>query len=103
MLKNGKIYLFTNLSPVSVGWPYVSSQNCRACELVSWVGSSEKGWENAAQTAVREEAKTIHGIRGIEVKEIAAKIEGKTGKIQKFRGGIKLAYGVDRKYCRYIQ
>ncbi len=102
MLKNGKIYLFTNLSPVSVGWPYVSSQNCRACELVSWVGSSEQGWENAAQTAVREEAKT-NGIRGIEVKEIAAKIEGKTGKIQKFRGGIKLAYGVDRKYCRYIQ
>ncbi len=49
---------------------------------MSWVGSSEKGWENAAQTAVREESKMIHGIRGLEVKEIAAKIEGKTRKIQ---------------------
>ena len=88
---------------VSVGWQYVSSQNCRACEVVSWVGSSEKGWENAAQTAVREEAKTVDGIRGIEVEEIAAKIEGKTRKIQEFRGGIKLAFGVERKYWRYIQ
>jgi hypothetical protein len=56
MLKNGKIYCSQT---VSVGWPDVSSQNCRACEVVSWVGSSEKGWENAAQTAVREEAKTV--------------------------------------------
>ena len=70
---------------------------------MSWVGSSENGWENAAQTAVREEAKTVHGIRGIEVEEIAARIEGKTRKIQEFRGGIKLAFGVERKYCRYIQ
>ena len=51
---------------VPVGWQYVSSQNCRACEVVSWVGSSEKGWENAAQTAVREEAKTVEGIRRID-------------------------------------
>jgi flavin-binding protein dodecin len=39
--------------------------------------SSEKGLENAAQTAVREEAKMVDGIRGIEVEEIAAKIQGK--------------------------
>jgi flavin-binding protein dodecin len=62
--------------------------------------SSEKGLENAAQTAVREEAKMVDGIRGIEVEEIAAKIEGK---MQEFRGGIKLAFGVERKYWRYIQ
>ena len=35
--------------------------------------SSEKGRENATQTAVREEAKMVDGIRGIEVEEIAAK------------------------------
>lgn len=65
--------------------------------------SSEKGRENAAQTAVREEAKMVDGIRGVEVEEIAAKIEGKTRKMQEFRGGIKLAFGVERKYWRYIQ
>ena len=70
---------------------------------MSWVGSSDKGWENATQTAVRKEAKMVDGIRGIEVEEIAAKIEGKTRKIQEFRGGIKLAFGVERKYWRYIQ
>jgi hypothetical protein len=72
------------------------------------VGSSEKGWERT-QTAVREEAKTVDGIRGIEEEEIAAKIEeeeiaakieGKTRKIQEFRGGIKLSFGVERKYWR---
>ena len=87
---------------MSVGWPYVSSQNCRACEVVSWLGSSEKGWENAAQTEVREQAKTVDGIWRIEVEEIAAKIEGKTRKIQEFRCGIKLSFGVERKYWRYI-
>ncbi|MGC2670217.1 MAG: dodecin domain-containing protein [Candidatus Nitrosopolaris sp.] len=65
--------------------------------------SSEKGLENAAQTAVREEAKMVDGIRGVEVEEIAAKIEGKTRKMQECRGGIKLAFGVERKYWRYIQ
>jgi flavin-binding protein dodecin len=63
------------------------------------VGSSEKGWERT-QTAVREEAKTVDGIRGIEEEEIAAKIEGTTRKIQEFRGGIKLSFGVERKYWR---
>ena len=47
-----------------------------------------------------QEAKMVDGIRGIEVEEIAAKIEGK---MQEFRGGIKLAFGVERKYWRYIQ
>jgi hypothetical protein len=41
--------------------------------------------------------------RRIEVEDITAKMDSKTGKIQEFRGGIKLVFGVERKYCRYIQ
>jgi len=41
--------------------------------------------------------------RRIEVKDIPAKMDSKTGKIQEFRGGIMLVFGVEIKYCRYIQ
>ena len=51
-------------------------------KIVELVGTSEKGWENAAQTAVKEATKTIRGIHGIEVKDITAKIDSKTGKIR---------------------
>jgi flavin-binding protein dodecin len=44
-------------------------------KIVEFVGSSEKGWEDAAQTAVKEATKSIRGIHGIEVKDITAKQE----------------------------
>ena len=94
MLNYGKIYLFTNLSTVSVGWPNVSSQNCRACELVSLLIVLKK----AGRMQHRLQLK-----RRIEVEDITAKMDSKTGKIQEFRGGIKLVFGVEGKYCRYIQ
>ena len=65
-------------------------------KIVELVGSSEKGWEDAAQTAVNEATKTIRGIHGIEVKDITAKIDSKTGKIQEYRVGIKLSFGIER-------
>ena len=65
-------------------------------KIVELVGSSGKGWEDAAQTAVREATKTIRGIHGIEVKDMTAKIDGKTGKIREYRVGIKLSFGIER-------
>jgi flavin-binding protein dodecin len=38
------------------------------------VGSSNKGWEDAAQVAVNEAVKTIRGIHGIEVVDQTAKV-----------------------------
>ena len=49
-----------------------------------------------AQTAVKEETKSIRGIHGIEVKDITAKIDSKTGKIRHNRVGIKLSFGIER-------
>ena len=49
-----------------------------------------------AQTAVKEATKTIRGIHGIEVKDITAKIDSQTGKIQEDRVGIKLSFGIER-------
>jgi dodecin len=65
-------------------------------KIVELIGSSEKGWEDAAQNAVKEATKTIRGVHGIEVKDITAKIDGKTGKIQEYRVGIKLSFSIER-------
>ena len=65
-------------------------------KIVQLVGNSSKGWEDAAQVAVSEAAKTIHGIRGLEVTDMTAKIDRNTGKIQEYRACIKLAFEVER-------
>ena len=65
-------------------------------KIVELVGSSNKGWEDAAQVALNEAIKTIHGIRGIEVTDMTAKVDSKTGKIQEYRVCVKLSLGVER-------
>jgi flavin-binding protein dodecin len=65
-------------------------------KIVQLVGSYEKGWEDAAQTAVKGATKSIRGIHGIEVKDITAKIDSKTGKIRHYMVGIKLSFGIER-------
>ena len=54
-------------------------------KIVELVGSSDKGWEDAAQAAVSEAMKTLRGVRGIEVVDQTAQIDSKTGKITKYR------------------
>jgi flavin-binding protein dodecin len=36
-------------------------------KIIEIIRSSDKGWEDAAQVAVDEAKKTLHGIHGIEV------------------------------------
>jgi flavin-binding protein dodecin len=64
--------------------------------IVELIGSSDKSWEDAAQVAVNDAVKTIRGIRGIEVTDLTAKIDGSTGKIQEYRACVKLSFGVER-------
>lgn len=65
-------------------------------EIVELVGSSEKSWADAAQTAVNEAIKTIRGVRGIDVKDLTAKVDSKTGKILEYRVCVKLSFAVER-------
>ena len=65
-------------------------------KILELVGSSEKGWEDAAQVAIAEATNTIDGIRGLEVTDMTARVDSKTGKIQEYRVCIKLAFSVDR-------
>ena len=58
------------------------------------IGSSTRGWSDAAQVALDEAKKTIHGITGIEVTDMTAKVDPNSGKISEYRACIKLSFGV---------
>ena len=49
-------------------------------KIIEVVGSSDKSWEDAAQVAVDEAKKTLHGINGIEVTNTTAIVDDSTGR-----------------------
>ena len=64
-------------------------------KIIEIVGSSEKGWQDAAQTALNEAKKTIHGITGVEVEDMTAKVDPNSGNITEYHTAIKIAFGVE--------
>lgn len=62
-------------------------------KIVEIIGSSDKGWEEAAQVALDEANKTIHGITGLEVTD-TAKVVPNSGKISQYRAALKISFGV---------
>ncbi|MGB8188210.1 MAG: dodecin family protein, partial [Nitrososphaeraceae archaeon] len=58
-------------------------------KIIEIVGSSERGWSEAAQEALDETKKTINGITGLEVNDITAKVDPSSGKITEYRVGVK--------------
>lgn len=64
-------------------------------KIIEIFGSSEKGWSEAAQAALDEAKKTIHGITGLEVNDITAKVDPGTGKITENKVGVKIAFGFE--------
>jgi flavin-binding protein dodecin len=64
-------------------------------KIIEIIGSSDKGWEEAAQTAVDEAKKTLHGIHGVEIIDMTAKVDPNTGRITEYRAGVKISFGVE--------
>ena len=64
-------------------------------KIIEIVGSSPESWEDAAQVALAEATKTIHGITGIELKDMTAKVDSSTGKITEYHSTVKIAFGVE--------
>lgn len=64
-------------------------------KVVEIIGGSDKGWTEAAQGALDEAKKTIHGITGLEVNDITAKVDPSTGRITEYRVGVKIAFRVE--------
>jgi flavin-binding protein dodecin len=64
-------------------------------KIVELIGSSPNGWEEAAQNAVKEAAKTVRNIKGVDVKRCTAKVE--KNKIVEYRAVVKIAFVVERE------
>jgi flavin-binding protein dodecin len=66
-------------------------------KIIEIIGSSDKGWEDAAQVAIDEAKKTIHGITGLEITDMTAKVDSNTSKITQYRAAVKIAFGVEHE------
>ena len=64
-------------------------------KIIELIGSSPKGWEEAAKNALAEAAKTIQNIKSIYVKRCNAKVEN--NKIVEYRAVVKIAFVVQRE------
>lgn len=70
-------------------------QEMAVVKIVELIGSSPKGWEDAANNALAEAAKTIKEIKSIYVKRCNAKVEN--NKIVEYRAVVKIAFVVQRE------
>lgn len=59
-------------------------------KVIEVLAESDKSWEDAAQTAVRDAAKSVRGIKSIYLENIEATVED--GKINKYRINAKISF-----------
>ena len=64
-------------------------------KIIEIVGSSDKSWQDAAQSALNKAKKTIHGITGVEVGDMTAKVDPNIGNLTEYHTAVKIAFGVE--------
>ena len=62
-------------------------------KIITVLGTSTESWDNAAEQAVKEASETVDHIRGVEVEDQTATIEG--GTIQEYKATVEVAFPVD--------
>ena len=62
-------------------------------KVLELVGESKEGWQEAAENAVREAARTVDHITGVEVYNMTANVED--GRIVEYKANVKVAFVVD--------
>jgi len=62
-------------------------------KVIELVGSSDEGWSEAADTAVKTASKSINNITGVEVVSMTAQV--KDGAISTYKATVKVAFGVE--------
>jgi dodecin len=67
----------------------------QVAKVIELVGTSDKSWQDAAQAALNEAKKTIHGITGVEVGDMTAKVDPNNGNITSYHTTVKIAFGVE--------
>jgi flavin-binding protein dodecin len=66
----------------------------KVVKVIELLSQSPKGWEDAAQSAVKEASKTLRNIRSIYVKEFTAEVDN--GKITNYRVNAKVTFDLER-------
>ena len=61
------------------------------------IGNSDKSWQDAAQVALDEAKNTVHGITGVEITDMTAKVDSNTGNITEYHTAVKIAF-----WCRTL-
>ncbi|HHX77622.1 MAG TPA: dodecin domain-containing protein [Firmicutes bacterium] len=61
-------------------------------KVIELVGESDVSWDDAVKNAVKDAAKTIDNIKGVEVCNMTAAV--KNGVIYEYKANVKLAFGV---------
>jgi flavin-binding protein dodecin len=64
-----------------------------AIKIIEVLGVSKKSWEDAANEALGEAKKSVHGITGLEVVAQTAKV--KDGDVDEYHATCKIAFKVD--------
>jgi hypothetical protein len=61
-------------------------------KVIELLASSDKSWEDAVQSAVKEAAKTVKEIRSVYVKNLSAVV--KKDQVTEFRANVKITFEV---------
>lgn len=62
-------------------------------KVIEVLAQSDESWEDAANNAVQQAAKTVHGIKSIYIKEMEATVEG--DRIVQYRINAKISFLLD--------
>ncbi|MBZ0161243.1 MAG: dodecin family protein [Notoacmeibacter sp.] len=62
-------------------------------KVIEVLAESDKSWEDAAQNAINEASKSVHGIKSIYIKEMEATVED--GKLTQYRINGKISFVLD--------
>lgn len=62
-------------------------------KVTELVGQSKQSWQDAVANAVREAAKTVRNITGVEVYNMTADVSN--GEIVEYKANVKIAFAVD--------
>ena len=62
-------------------------------KVIEVLAESDESWEDAAQVAVTEAAKTVHHIQNVYIKDMKAYVEG--SKIVRYRVNAKIAFIIE--------
>ena len=67
----------------------------KVVKVIELLSQSPKSWEDAAQGAVEEAAKTLRNVRSLYIKESTAEVDD--GKVTNYRINAKVTFDLERE------